>query len=645
MIVRDRVNGVNATGNAGAMRDTVLATTLALSSLIALPRAAHAQPPPLRVQLRVPAERSTGVLAAVAAELDRPVVAAAAGACAAPCLVIAIGDDAAVADVRYIGAAGDSRARAVALPADSGAAAETIGLLADNLVRDEASDLLAAMAEAAPITTVSADASGPAAVGAFAPPPVAAAVVVAAPPSAAPAAIAPAAVVVTDVKPRTFFSVGLVPPLSADLTAVGQVRHGFSVDLLVGVSGGADGFSVSGVVDVERGLVDGVQLAGVGALAETVDGGQIGGAFSIARRVEGAQLGGALAISTGPVEGTQLAGALVIAGSSVDGIQIGGAGALAGGRIGGGQLAGAAAIAGGTIDGVQIAGAAALARAVDGFQTAGALAIAAGDVDGVQIGGAVAAAGGNVDGVQIGGAVSATRGHVDGLQMGGAVNVAGGRVDGAQIAGAVNIGGDVDGFQLAPVNIAGRIDGVQVGVVNVARAGDGASIGLVTLVPGGRTDVEASIDSGAVASVMLRHGSRRWHNVYGIAGKSGDQSTDRMVEDDDIWMYGLGMGPTWYRDKLIVDLDAMAWQVNLGADHEDDLSLLAQLRLSAGYDLGPVTLVGGVIGNAYISTFADAGDIDLTGKADLAKRPPSAGNHDGEPRVTIWPTAFVGVRL
>jgi hypothetical protein len=644
VIVRDRMNGVNATGNAGAMRDALLATSLALSSLIALPRAAHAQPPPLRVQLRAPAERATGVLAAVAAELDRPVVAAGTGACAAPCLVIAIGDDATVADLRYIGAAGDSRARAVSLPADSGAAAETIGLLADNLVRDEASDLLAAMAEAAPIPAVSSAAASPAAAGALAPPPVTTAVV-AAPPSTAPAEVAAAPIVVTEVKPRTFFAVGLVPPLSADLTAVGQIRHGFSIDLLVGVSGGTDGFSVSGVVDVERGLVDGVQLAGVGAFAEIVDGGQIGGAVSLAGRVDGAQIAGAAAVSQGTVEGTQIAGAVVIAGASIDGVQIGGAAAVAGGRIDGAQLAGAAAIAGGRVDGVQAAGAAAIARSVDGFQTAGAVTLSAGDVDGFQIAGAVAGAGGNVDGFQIGGAVSAVRGNLDGLQMAGAVNVAGGKVDGAQIAGGLNIGGDVDGLQLAPFNVAGRLDGVQVGVVNVARAGDGASIGLVTLVPGGRTDVEASIDSGAVASVMLRHGSRHWHNVYGVAGKAGDQSTDRMVEDDDIWMYGLGMGPTWYSGNLIVDLDAMAWQVNLGADHENDLSLLGQLRLSAGYDLGPVTLVGGFIGNAYISTFADARDIDLAGKADLAKRPPSAGNHDGEARVTIWPTAFVGVRL
>jgi hypothetical protein len=641
---RERVNGLPATGNPAAMRDSLLATSLLTSLAVTsfgLPRSAQAEPAPLRVQLRVPAERANGVLAAVAAELDRPVVAAESGTCAAPCLVIAMGEDAAVADVRYIGPAGESRARAVSLPTDSGAAAETIGLLADNLVRDEASDLLAAMAEAAPVSTVAASAADPASATALAPPPVSPAV--AAPPSAAVPATTP--VVITDVRPRTFFSVGLIPPLSADLTAVGKVRHGVSVDLLVGVSGGTDGFSVSGVVDIENGLVDGVQLGGVGAVAERVNGGQIGGAISIAGTVDGAQIGGAAAITGGLAGGVQIGGAAALAGGKVDGFQIGGAAAIAGGGIDGFQIGGAAALAGGAVDGVQIGGAGSIAGgSIDGLQIGGAAAIAGGGIDGFQIGGAAAFAGGAVDGLQIGGAVAAAGGGLDGLQIGGAVSIAGGTVDGLQLAGALNVGGDVDGVQIAPFNVARRVDGVQVGVVNVATAGDGASIGLVTIVPGGRTDVEASVDTSAVGTVMLRHGSRHWHNVYGVGGKAGDEGGG-MVGDDDIWMYGLGMGPTWYRERLTVDLDAMAWQVNLGAEHEDDVSLLAQLRLSAGYDLGPVTLVGGIVGNAYISTFADARDIDLASKADLSKRPPSAGNHDGEARVTIWPTAFVGLRL
>jgi hypothetical protein len=149
------------------------------------------------------------------------------------------------------------------------------------------------------------------------------------------------------------------------------------------------------------------------------------------------------------------------------------------------------------------------------------------------------------------------------------------------------------------------------------------------------------MDSGLVGTALLRHGGRRWHNVYGFGGRPGDDRTD--VSDDDVWMYGLGMGPTWHTGRAIVDLDAMGWQVNRGAHVADDLSLLAQLRLTVGYPLGPVTIVGGAVANTYISTEAGAHDVSLRSKT-LGVRE-SDMTTDGDARVWIWPTAFVGVRI
>jgi hypothetical protein len=48
-------------------------------------------------------------------------------------------------------------------------------------------------------------------------------------------------------------SIGLVPGLSTDWTHVGRVKHFLSLDVLVGVSGGSSGITLSGIVDVERG--------------------------------------------------------------------------------------------------------------------------------------------------------------------------------------------------------------------------------------------------------------------------------------------------------------------------------------------------------------------------------------------------------
>jgi hypothetical protein len=85
----------------------------------------------------------------------------------------------------------------------------------------------------------------------------------------------------------------------------------------------------------------------------------------------------------------------------------------------------------------------------------------------------------------------------------------------------------------------------------------------------------------------------------------------------------------------------MAWQVNHGGGHDDELSLLSQLRLVVGYDLGPVTLVGGVAANAYVATEHDGRTLTFRGTADLADDDTPG---DGA-RVRVWPTAFAGVRV
>ncbi|MBL8621534.1 MAG: hypothetical protein JNK64_09530 [Myxococcales bacterium] len=273
---------------------------------------------------------------------------------------------------------------------------------------------------------------------------------------------------------------------------------------------------------------------------------------------------------------------------------------------------------------------------VRGTQIAGAI-THAGAVQGTQIAGAVATAG-DVKGTQIAGAVAATRGDVRGAQIAGAVAVAGGAVD-TQIGGAVSVARRVRGVQLAgAVNVADRVDGVQVGVVNVAGSGDGVSIGLINVVKGGRTELEATVDQQAIGNLVFRHGSRRWHNVYGVGGHLDQPGVDRQVTDDDVWMYGLGMGPSWQRGGATIDLEAMAWHVIYGGDFDPpELNLLNQLRLVVGFRVGPVGLVGGAALNAYVTT--DPARDRLDAKPTMAE-PDRTGT-----RVQVWPTAFVGVRL
>lgn len=284
-----------------------------------------------------------------------------------------------------------------------------------------------------------------------------------------------------------------------------------------------------------------------------------------------------------------------------------------------GTQIGGAFTAAGRIDGAQIAGAVAAARHLRGTQIAGAVA-AAGDARGTQIAGAVAAAG-DTRGTQIAGGAAIAR-----------------DLRGTQIAGGVAIARDVHGVQLSPINVARRLDGVQVGVVNVAGGGDGVSIGLLNLVRGGRTELEATLDHRALGTVVLRHGSRRWHNVYGVGGKVERSLVDDELTGDDAWMYGLGFGPSWQRGRTTVDVEAMAWHVVYGDDLDaEELDLLGQLRLVVGHPIGPASLVVGGALNAYVTTDEQRRELGALRMA------PAPGADDV--RVTLWPSAFVGLRL
>jgi hypothetical protein len=294
------------------------------------------------------------------------------------------------------------------------------------------------------------------------------------------------------------------------------------------------------------------------------------------------------------------------------------------GEVHGAQIGGAVTVAG-RVDGAQVGGAVSVARDVRGTQVAGALSVAR-DIRGAQIAGALAIAR-EVHGTQIAGAAAIAQGDVD-TQVSGALNVAGGRMRGVQVSGALNI--------------AGRVDGVQVGVVNIARAGDGASFGLINIVRGGRTELEGTLDDHAVGALVLRHGGRRWHNVYGVAARAERSLLDDNVTDDDMWMYGLGFGPTLHTGDTTVDLEAMAWQVIYGDDFTHDLDLLAQLRLVVGHRVGPASVVVGGALNTYVTT--DEARTGYGARIIPGSMPPASTMND-DVRVEIWPSVFAGVRL
>jgi hypothetical protein len=293
---------------------------------------------------------------------------------------------------------------------------------------------------------------------------------------------------------------------------------------------------------------------------------------------------------------------------------------------------------------VQIAGTAAVARQVDGAQVGGIAAVSRGRA-GTQAGGIAAFAGGDAH-VQLAGIASVARGAAW-LQAGGIASVAG--TDASvqasgiasvardtahiQLAGIVNVARRISGLQLAPINVASQVDGVQVGVINYGGSADGFSFGLINIVPGGRYDLETAVDSDRIGTVLFRHGGRRWHNVYGVAG----HRVERTGPNDDVWMYGLGFGPSVTIGDNVVDLEAIGWQVNHGPRHESDISILAQLRLSVAHHWGAFGVVAGGILNTYVTS--DAQSPLMTERRTGGPAPA------GEVTTTIWPSAFVGIRI
>jgi hypothetical protein len=562
-----------------------------VSALLLASASALADPPaPIEVSVHGPIDPAL-LSTSIASELARPVTQLpGTAACHAPCLAIAIDD--AAATITFTTPTGVTRQRTIALPADRTQWPVLVTLLAGNLVRDEADELLAD-APAPPAPPVAAGAPAVPVVGAPAP---AAPVPAAGAPDVVIPHVAPAVSAPTEMHERISpFAFGLVPGVSTDLFDI-QRSHAISIGLVAGSSDHVRGVALSGAVDVAR-VVSGGQIAGAVAVSGAVSGVQIAGAATFATHASGGQIAGAAAVA-GESRGMQIAGAAAVADESR-----------------GTQIAGAVSIAHES-RGTQIAGAVSIARESLGTQIAGGVTVAR-ETRGTQIAGGVAIANDS-----------------RGVQIAGAANIASASA-GTQIAGGVNVAGHATGLQLAPINIARRNDGLQIGVINIGGGPDGESFGLLNIVPGGRTDLEAAIDSDRTGTVLLRHGGRHWHNVYGIAGQTVDERAG-MSKNDDVWMYGLGLGPSFRLAGLPTDLEAMAWHVSHGGSHDSHLSLLNQLRLTIAIPLGTASIIAGGAINTYVTTDHDS--------------PLVIARTTGEPMsndvvVKVWPTLFVGLRI
>ena len=151
------------------------------------------------------------------------------------------------------------------------------------------------------------------------------------------------------------FQASLVPGIGTNGKVSGAITNRFSLNLLVGYSGGLKGFEAGGALNITRGTINGLQIGGLGNISggkgkglqiagltnittDQFDAWQISGLLNLtlkdarqvqgsvvmnyARNVDGFQLAGILNIARNHNDGVQIAGILNYA-TILNGIQIG----------------------------------------------------------------------------------------------------------------------------------------------------------------------------------------------------------------------------------------------------------------------------------------------------------------------------------
>ncbi|HBK89108.1 MAG: STN domain-containing protein [Cyclobacteriaceae bacterium] len=153
-------------------------------------------------------------------------------------------------------------------------------------------------------------------------------------------------------------------------------------------------------------------------------------------------------------------------------LQIAGIGNMVGGRMYGIQLSGFYNINGGETKAVQVSGFTNVNLSeVQGFQIAGFSNVNVKASEGLQVAGFTNVGVGRSLGAQIAGAANIQIGMLKGSQFAGVTNIATDHVRGSQVAGLFNYGHVVHGTQIGLVNVADTLGGVPIGLISYVRSG------------------------------------------------------------------------------------------------------------------------------------------------------------------------------
>ncbi|MBX7125310.1 MAG: hypothetical protein K1X47_06430 [Cyclobacteriaceae bacterium] len=281
-------------------------------------------------------------------------------------------------------------------------------------------------------------------------------------------------------------------------------------------------------------------------------------------------------------------------------LQIAGMGNLVGRHVYGVQAAGFFNVNGGNVQAVQGAGFTNVNFGeMTGVQMAGFFNANLQATHGVQVAGFGNYSGGSGGGVQIAGFANVGLGEYHGSQISGFANFNTGGIHGTQLAGFANITtGSVKGSQLsAGINFAHRLKGTQIGLFNFADSVGGVPIGLISFVNKGYHKIEVSADEVFPANLAFRTGVRKFYNIL-LAGVKPMPLPD----GNQVWTYGYGVGTASRITRwLYMNTDVTAQHVMKG-NQTNALSLLSKIHVGLDFQVTrKLSLYAGVTLNGYLT--------------------------------------------
>jgi hypothetical protein len=364
-----------------------------------------------------------------------------------------------------------------------------------------------------------------------------------------------------------------ITPIGTNGAASSEIINNFSLNLLVGVSGGVHGFELGGLINQVRGDVRGVQVGGLGNFA----GGNL----------KGVQFGGLYNVVHGEASGTQISALGNYTRGHVKGLSFGGLYNITRDYASGAQFSGLVNLTEGPLKGAQFSGLTNINTAeTHGHQYSGLFNYSKESLYGAQVAGLMNQSSYEMRGLQAAGLMNLQKGSSNGLQIAGLMNITTKDIKGSQIAGLVNIARNVNGFQLSLINIADTVE-------------KGVPLGLFSIVKDGYRTFEVEANETFYMNLTYKMGIKRLYTIYTVGF--------RPVGDKNIWSPGIGLGT--YRDlssRVGLSIEGIASQVNEDEWWTEETNILNRIRINASYNAtSRLSVYGGLSLNVHISKVKD----------------------------------------